>query len=175
MQHPTYRLHPNRRKAVFYWGLLASLLIGTLLLTAIELGSGMLELARLTLSGSTTKANTVLANWNESDRLFISFANGFDYLFGMITFSTLAVGCAWVGDFNGRPTAAYGSFLTWMASLGILLDIPENAAYLIMVLGNTQTPWPQIAAASCSARVIIFVLCSAFIFQGLRKYIWNKT
>ena len=100
-------------------------------------------------------------------RLLIAFANGLDYLFGILLFCTLAGGCAWVARLRPSPQSqASSSVLVWLASLAIVLDIPENSAYLLMVYGDTSSPLPQVALASSVPRFAIFFLCTVYIISG---------
>ena len=133
----------------------------------IESGPGILALALLVFAGSTARADTVLEAWTASDRLLIAFANGLDYLFGALLFGTLAIGCAWVGPQMRSSLSQAAPYLIWLATLAVVLDVPENAAYLVMVHGDTGSPWPQLALASSIPRFMIFFLCGAFVIGGV--------
>lgn len=139
--------------------------MGLPLLWAIESGPGILALVGLVFAGTTVRANSVLETWSASDRLAVAFANGLDYLFGILLFGTLALGCVWVATRRGASTST-AAILVWLASLAVVLVIPENAAYLMMVLGDTGAPWPQCAFAASVPRFIIFFACVGFIGIG---------
>ena len=130
---------------------------------AIELGPGIVPLALLVFAGTTERADAILETWNTSDRLSIAFANGLDYMFGILLFGTLAIGCARVARLSRSSRSRAGSILVWLASLAVVLDIPENAAYLVMIRGDTAAPWPQLAFAASAPRFAIFFLCATFI------------
>ena len=163
MQHPVHRIPNASRPAWFWTGAGLSLLVFLPLISVIESGPGIAPLAFLVFAGDTARAEAVLATWSHSDRLAIAFANGLDYLFGLLLFGTLAIGCAASAPEDAsRQSRASGAFV-WLATLGIVLDIPENTAYLQMILGDTGAPWPQLALATCVPRFGIFFLCVGFI------------
>ncbi len=168
IQHPLYRIPSATLPTFIRLGVVATLLVGLPLLGAIESGPGFERLARLVLAGNPSRADAVLRSWSEADRLHIAFANGLDYLFGILLFGTLAMGCTWVGQRGPSSRVRRASvILVWLASLAVVLDIPENAAYLAMVHGDTKAPWPQLAVVACTARVAIFLLCSIFVGGAL--------
>ena len=164
--HPVYCIPSENRAAFVRWGAIASLLVGVALFAVIESGPGIVPLALLVFAGSTGRADAVLETWTASDRILIAFANGFDYLFGLLLFGTLAIGCAWVGPRMRSPLSRAARYLVWLATLAVVLDIPENAAYLVMVHGDTGAPWPQLALAASVPRFVIIFLCVAFLISG---------
>ena len=127
MRHPVYHIPFANRSTWFRWGVVASLLVFLPLIAVIELGPGIVQLTLLVFSGDPAGADAVLATWSESDRLAIAFANGLDYLFGILLFGTLAIGCASAVPRAASPESHPGVFFVWLATLGVVLDIPENA------------------------------------------------
>jgi hypothetical protein len=121
----------------------------------------------LVFAGTPERAVAVLAPWNESDRLWISFANGLDYLFGVLLFGSLSLACSYTALHSAR-WQRFGSSLSWTAWCGVLLDLPENASYLAMVRGSVSQPWPALALVSTSLRHLLFVTCLLYIALNAR-------
>ncbi len=116
----------------------------------------------LALAGSSTRAEAVLAGWTESDRLHIAFGNGLDYLFGVALFGTLSLACVWASQLHS-PGSSLGIVLSWVAWVGVLLDIPENTSYLIMIRGTTEQPWPALFIACTAIRHAILIACIGYV------------
>lgn len=166
IQHPVYKIPFAKRPAWFRWGIISSLVVFLPLISVIESGPGIVQLTLLVFSGTTAGVDAILSTWSESDRLAIAFANGLDYLFGILLFGTLAIGCAAVTREDGSVEPRAGRVFVWLATLGVVLDVPENTSYLVMIFGDTSAPWPQVALVTCGPRFAIFFLCAAFIGRG---------
>jgi len=163
-RHPILHIPEAKQLKLFGWGVVATLAVGAPLLAAIETGPGISALASLVFSGSPTRAEAILSTWSSSDRILIGFANGLDYLFGVLLYCTLAIGCTWAARLRPSPQpSAAGIVLVWLSILAVLLDIPENTSYLLMVYGNTSSPLPQVARATSIPRFAIFSLCTGYI------------
>ena len=147
-------------------GFVASGLVVAALLGVIQIGPGVDQLARLVFAGTATRADRILAGWSDYDRLCIAFANGLDYLFGLLLFGSVALAISLSTDVAGTPSARK-RLLIWSCGAAIVLDVPENTAYLLMVLGDTGAPWPLLSLLSTVPRFATLIastiyLCRAF-------------
>lgn len=125
MRHPIERISPESQGAFAGWGVMACLLVGLPLIAVIESGPGIVALVRLVFAGSSGSADTLLESWSASDRLCIAFANGLDYLFGILLFGTLALGCVRAARRLSSPRLrSFSVVLVWLASLAVILDVP---------------------------------------------------
>lgn len=142
----------------------ATALVGVLLFGVVRAGPGLPALYALVFAGTSERALAVLEPWNESDRIWIAFANGLDYLFGILLFGSVSLGCTYVALRTARPRRQrLGFALAWAAWCGVLLDLPENAAYLAMVRGNVSQPWPALALVATFLRHLLLGTCLVFI------------
>jgi hypothetical protein len=121
----------------------------------------------LVFAGTPERAMAVLGPWNESDRLWVAFANGLDYLFGILLFGSLSLACTYTAQRAGRRQR-FGFALAWAAWCGVLLDLPENASYLAMVRRSVSQPWPALALVATSLRHLLFMTCLLFIALNAR-------
>lgn len=127
-----------------------------MLLAVLERGPGLSALSALVLAGTPEEAREVLAAWSSDDRVRVSFVAGFDFLFGIVWANTMALACIWSARrLTAARLAGAGAALAWLLWFAVLLDIPENGAYVGMVLGSLQQPWPALAALAVYARIAI--------------------
>ncbi len=62
-----------------------------------------------------------------------------------------------------------GSFFAWLSWVVLLLDIPENVAYLNLVLGHVDQPWPLVSASCILVRTLLVLAVLAFIARGVME------
>jgi hypothetical protein len=106
------------------------------------------DLACLVAAGTPTRAQAILANWTEVDRIDVAWKNGFDYLLMLAFSNTLALASVWVSrQFTQPVPRSAGLLFAWLAWVSILIDVPENMAYLEMIRGSLEQPWPALAAS----------------------------
>jgi len=146
---------------------ITTLVVGSALLAVVRAGPGLPALYALVFAGTPDRAMAVLGSWNESDRLWVAFANGLDYLFGVLLFGSLSLACTYAALRGGR-WQRFGFALAWAAWCGVLLDLPENASYLAMIRGSVSQPWPALALVTTSLRHLLFVTCLLFIALNAR-------
>lgn len=143
---------------------IATALVGLLIFEVVRAGPGLPALYALVFAGTPERAAAVLGPWDESDRLWIAFANGLDYLFGVLLFGSVSLGCAYAALHAAEPRRqSFGFALAWAAWCGVLLDVPENSSYLTMVRGTVSQPWPALALVSTSLRHLLLGACLVYI------------
>ena len=130
----------------------------------VHRGPGWLSFADLVLSFTAGGATEALATWSVEDRVTIAFINGLDYLFGPLYANLLALGCIWAGRLGRGSTSRAGSTFAWLAWVVLLLDFPENVAYLNLVAGNTSQPWPLISGTCILVRTALVL--ALLVFMG---------
>jgi hypothetical protein len=149
---------------------IATALVGLLIFGVVRAGPGLPALYALVFAGTPERAAAVLGPWDESDRLWIAFANGLDYLFGVLLFGSVSLGCTYAALRAAEPRRqSLGFALAWAAWCGVLLDVPENTSYLAMVRGTVSQPWPALALVSTSLRHLLLGTCLAYIGFNARS------
>ena len=175
LRHPYQALSDAALRRAVVAGAGISAVLGVGVLWAIEAGPGMEELAALVLAGTTERATAVLETWSARDRTLIGFVAGFDFLFGVAWTNAMALGCIWVArQPHASGPAWLGPLLAWSLWLAMLLDVPENLAYLAMVLGSVEAPWPATALLAVAGRIVIFVAAVAFLCVGAGRMLLRR-
>lgn len=145
-----------------------ALLVGGAAVGVLEIGPGVEELNRLVFAVSPDRAEEIVAEWGSHDRLRVAFIAGFDFVFGVAWTSALALGCFWGARQVQAPRQRrIGVALGWLSWIALILDVPENAAYLVMTTGRTSSPWPQIAATASAPRYVILVAGLVFVVTAI--------
>jgi hypothetical protein len=168
--HPFDRIRPGELRRWAVPLLILDVLVGGPLLANVEAGPGFGRLTALVLAGSPAAAAEVLATWTPADRMHIAFANGLDYLWGLLYANTMALGCVWAGRVGDAPSwRSTGSLLAWLCWAIAVLDVPENVSYYQMVRGAIRSPYPELAASCVVLRSAIFLLVLAFLGLALLR------
>lgn len=143
----------------------AAALPAAVILAALEAGPGFDELTELVVAGSTDAAEEAMIGWSGDDRLRVAFVAGFDFAFGPVWTTALALACFWGARRSRRGSWRHaGIALGWLAWVALAFDVPENGAYLAMTMGNTGAPWPQMALAALIPRCVI--LAAGLLYLG---------
>ncbi len=166
--HPFDRIPEGRLR----WFVLPVSGLGFLLLVVIvemvHRAPGWIVFGELVLSFSSAGAAEALSGWTAEDRVHIAFINGLDYLFGPVYSNLLALASVWAGR-TGEGRRQMGSFFAWISWVVLALDIPENVAYLNLVLGHVEQPWPLASASCILARTLLVLAVLAFIARGVME------
>lgn len=158
MSHPFERIPPKRLALVFLGFLVVTLVAGSAILCVLPARESH-TLVDLALAGTAPRARAVLSQWTEYDRVRVAFANGLDYLFGFVLFNTVGLACVWgTRVFRASALVGCGLLLAWLCWASVILDIPENISYLLMVFGTVAEPWPIILVACVVFRSTVFFM-----------------
>lgn len=170
MRHPFDRIPSAALKQAIGIGAVATVSLGLVLLFVVESGPGFDSLAALVLAGTSASAGEILSQWSYTDRICIAFVAGFDFLFGVVWTNTMALACIWVSRrVASVRLASFGGPLAWLLWVAMVLDVPENGAYFLMVLGSVAQPWPAMTVLAVYPRVFIFIASSLYIIFGLTR------
>jgi hypothetical protein len=165
LRHPLDRIRPGRLRIPLVVHVVA-LAVLWLVLPAVLPFPNFERLSSLVLAGSVERATAVVATWSEADRLRVAFWGGFDFLVDVVAFNALALACIWASRvFAGSRLATFGPLLAWACWLGVVLNLPENAAFIHMTLAPVAAPWPTVAVASAYPRLVIMM--SALVYVAL--------
>lgn len=164
--HPFERIPVGRlrRGVVPIAGVSAVLLV--VIVEVVARGPGWLPFGELVLSFTSSRATGAVSTWSADDRVRIAFVNGLDYLFGPLYANLLALGCVWAGRTAPGARSA-GSAFAWLAWVVLLLDLPENVAYLHLVLGDARQPWPLVSGTCVLLRTVLVMAALAFVARCL--------
>lgn len=172
LRHPFDHIPSVALKMAIGVGAVATVGLGLMLLFIIENGPGFDLLAALVLSGTPAAAQEVLSQWSYTDRIYIAFVAGFDFLFGVVWTNTMALACIWVSRRAASARlASLGGLFAWLLWIAMVLDVPENGAYFLMVLGSVAQPWPAMAAIAVYPRIFIFIAGSLYLIVGSARSI----
>ena len=144
-----------------------SVVLLVVMVELVQRGPGWLPFGDLVLSFTTSRAAEALSTWSVEDRIRIAFINGLDYLFGPLYANLLALGCIWAGRLRGGSMSGAGSAFAWLAWVLLLLDVPENVAYLNLVGGKSCQPWPLISGTCVLVRSALVIALLVFMARCL--------
>lgn len=157
MHHPFETIPQHAVRHVVPIGIGVSSALGVILVLVLEAGPGLSGLAQLVMAGSVEGAKEVLSPWSATDRIYVAFIAGFDFLFGIVWANTMALTCIWAATkYRSSSVASLGAPLAWLLWVAMILDIPENGGYLIMMAGPVEAPWPMVSTLALYPRVVIF-------------------
>jgi hypothetical protein len=123
----------------------------------VQRGPGWPAFTELVLSFTSQRADAALSSWTSEDRDRIAVVARIDLVFGLLYASLLALAAIWVARARPASPSGRGSDLAWLSSLIAVLDVPENVAYLSMVRGHVDQPWPAIAGACVVVRTALLL------------------
>ena len=121
------------------------------------------------LAGTREAIHSILASWDTEAQLTASLSLGLDYLFLVIYSTAIGMGCIWAsGVFTPRGSflVTTGVLLAWGQWLAALMDGVENAALIRLILGEIQSPWPQIARICAIIKFSLIALGLLYVFLG---------
>jgi hypothetical protein len=121
------------------------------------------------LAGSLENMQQILTSWNVNTQLRAAFGLGLDYLFMVVYASTIAFGCGIAAQVLQRshwPLAGLGNILAWSVILAALLDVVENVALTMIILGTVASPWPEIARWCAIPKFILIFMGIVFVIYG---------
>ncbi len=146
-----------------------SLVLFVVMVELVQRGPARLPFGDLVLSFTTSRATEALSTWSVEDRVRVAFINGIDYLFGPLYANLLALGCIWAGRLRRSSMSGAGSVFAWLAWVLLLLDLPENVAYLNLVGGKSSQPWPLISGACVLVRTALVIASLVFMARCLKQ------
>ncbi len=169
IEHPFSRI-PEGQLRLFVVPIAGvSLVLFVVIVELVQRGPGWLPFGDPVLSFTTTRATEALSTWSVEDRVRIAFINGLDYLFGPLYANLLALGCIWAGRLRRGSMSWAGSAFAWLAWVVLLLDLPENVAYLNLVGGNSSQPWPLISGTCVLVRSALVIASLVFMARCLKQ------
>ncbi len=168
-EHPFSRIAEGKLRILVVPIAGVSLVLLVAIVEVVQRGPGWLPFGDLVLSFTSSRAIEALSTWTVEDRVRIAFVNGLDYLFGPLYANLLALGCIWAGRLRRDSTSRAGSAFAWVAWLVLLLDLPENVAYLNLVGGNCSQPWPLISGTCVLVRTALVIASLLFMARCLAQ------
>lgn len=172
MPHPFQAIAPDR---------IGKVLIPLVVLTFIfmillnELGASLINstapdgMISLELAGDVEASKGIIDSWTAETQLIAAFSLGLDYLFLVVYSTTIGLGCIWaMGAFRSKSPqlVTIGLLLAWGQWIAAMFDGVENAALLKLLLGDLQSPWPQVARIFAIMKFILIALGLIYIMIG---------
>ncbi len=159
MRHPFQSIPADKRPAVFWPLLLITLFLLVLLnmegkpmvTPAAPLGIVSYELA-----GSVSRAQEILASWDQRAQLSAAFSLGLDYVFMLAYSTTIGLACVWTADAlrrRGWPLASVGAPLAWGLWLAAAFDATENIALVVILFRDRPVTLAGSGALVCDLQV----------------------
>jgi hypothetical protein len=173
MRHPFQAIPPEVRPKVF-WPMLAITLFLLVLLNLegkpMVTPAAPLGIVSYELAGSVSRAQQILASWDQRAQLSAAFSLGLDYVFMLAYSTTIGLACIWTADVLRRrswPLAWVGAPLAWGQWLAAAFDATENIALVIILFGTVQAPWPEVARWCAIFKFSLIFLGLVYAFFGL--------
>lgn len=170
MTHPFVWLAPAWQTR-FFFGLVGFTL---LVMLAINLMSTPLQneqvpygIVSYEFSGTAGQAQTYIASWDETTRLYAALGLGFDYLFLLLYASSLSLGCVRAAARFASPTLGYS--LAWGQLAAGVFDAVENAGLIALLFGSTSDSWAAVAWWCAIFKFVLVAMGLIFILAGLAQ------
>jgi hypothetical protein len=173
MRHPFQSIPVNKRPTVF-WPLLVVTLFLMVLLNVegqpMVTQAAPLGIVSYELAGSVSKAQEILASWDQMAQLSAAFSLGLDYVYMLAYSVTIGLACIWAADALRRrawPLASVGAPLAWGMWLAAAFDAIENVALVVILFGTLLSPWPELARWCAIFKFGLIFLGLVYAFFGL--------
>ena len=172
MRHPFQAISPDRIGKVLIPLILLTL---TFMITLNWLSAPLSNpstpngIISFELAGEVDAARTILASWDAETQLIAALSLGLDYLFLVVYSTAIGMGCIWTTSAfspNGALLMTTGVLLAWGQWFAALFDGFENAALLNMLLGDLQSPWPQVARIFAITKFTLIALSLIYVMIG---------
>ena len=172
MRHPFQSISPERVPSYLIPLILLtllSMLILNLLGSSLNTAAAPSGIISFELAGDPEISTAIIDSWDHASQMIASLSLGLDYLFLLIYSTTIAMGCIWaMNAFITKPSfyLSVGILLAWGQGLAALLDGVENAALLRLLLGEIQSPWPQLAQTCAVIKFTLIAFGLIYIALG---------
>jgi hypothetical protein len=173
MRHPFQSIPADKRPKVF-WPLLVITLFLMVLLNLegkpMVTQAAPLGIVSYELAGSVSRAQKILASWDQQAQLSAAFSLGLDYVFMLAYSAAIGLACIWTADAlrrRGWPLASLGAPLAWGLWLAAAFDAMENIALVVILFGTVQAPWPEVARWCAIFKFSLIFLGLVYAFFGL--------
>ncbi len=121
----------------------------------------------LELAGTAERAGLILVAWGCGGRTAAAFGLGLDMLFALTYATALALACDAVAGPPGTGVRhRVGLWLAWGALAAGALDLVENVALALMLLGGHLAPWAGVATVCAVPKFILVALALLFAAAG---------
>jgi hypothetical protein len=181
MSHPFQAIAPEK-----VWKVLIPLIVLTIILMILLNGLGASlnnsvapdGMISFELAGDVDSSQGIINSWNAESQLIAAFSLGLDYLFLVVYSTTIGLGCIWaISAFRPKnlQLVAAGLLLAWGQWLAALFDGVENAALYKLLLGDLQSPWPEVARIFATLKFILIALGLIYIMIGALIKIIRRT
>lgn len=177
MKNPAVSLLVEKRKPVF-WSLflltLAIMAVLNLVDQPLITPAAPFGIVSFELAGNDTRAQAILASWDETARLHAAFSLGLDYLFMPAYALTIGLGAWWAGDALKKkrwPLAGLGMPIAAGQALAALFDGVENLGLALILLAGSGAPWAALARGCALAKFGLIFLGLVYAFLGLSAYL----
>lgn len=170
-----YPIPAGKRLLVFLPMLVLTLVVSLLMRGPLQTSAAPAGIVSFELAGSETQARAILAAWDAQARSFAEYSLRLDFLFLVGYSTTLGLACLWADSViraRGLPLQ-FGLPLAWAMWLAALFDALENIALLVVLHGQPQSPWPQIAHWSAIQKFTLILIGLVYVLFG--ALVWLAT
>jgi hypothetical protein len=173
MTHPLMNIKPARRSRYFYPLLgLTILLLLVMNFVGLPLNTSAAPQGIISFEFAATpaRAGGMIASWTPEARIRAGFIQGLDFLFPLAYSTTVGLACvmaAGVLERRGQRVSHLAAPIAWVLWTAALLDYVENIALLILLFGEVQSPFPQLAAVCAGIKFVIIGAGLVYAFYGL--------
>lgn len=170
MAHPFIWLIPHYQTRFFF----ALLGVTLVVMVAINQMSTPLQneqvpygIVSFEFSGTAGQAQSYIASWDETTKLYAALGLGFDYLFLVAYASCLSLGCVLAASRFASPAVGYG--LAWGQLAAGLFDAIENAGLIALLFGSTSNNWAAVVWWCAIFKFALVGMGIIFILVGVAK------
>jgi hypothetical protein len=171
-----YPIPAGKRLPVFLI-MLALLLVSSWLMRGpLQTQAAPAGIVSFELAGSEAQARAILAAWDAQARSFAEYSLRLDFLFLVAYSTTIGLACLWADSVlraRGLPFL-FGLPLAWAMWLAALFDAIENIALLVILHGQPQSPWPQIARWSAIPKFTLVLIGLAYVVLGALAWLATR-
>ncbi len=173
--HPLGFIPDDKRKAVFYVALAATLIVMAIfrfvLDPPLQTEAAPQGIVSFELAGSQLKADEIIASWDATAQLYAAFGLGFDFLFMPVYATAIALGVLLAAGRHPGRFASVGAWIGWGAFAAALFDSAENICLFNLLLGNSGANYAGMAVFYATVKFGLILLGIGYALIG---WIWPK-
>ena len=161
MKHPLEFIPLNLRKPLFYVFFAMTIAIFgifNILDQPLRTNSAPNGIVSFELAREVESAQSIVASWDVSARLFAALGLGFDYLFMPTYALALSLGLLIAVGNKINRYAIFAGWMGWGVFVAALFDAMENYMLWRVLTGDIISPYPEIAAICATIKFILLIL-----------------
>ncbi len=154
----------------------ALLLLTIVLMLCLQLLDGPLKtdaapvgIVSFELAGNLSVSREIMASWGSQGQIYAALSLGLDFLFLVVYAGAIGLGCVLTAHSLMKRIRFFvplGLFLAWGQIGAALLDVVENYALILILLGTGQEIWPVVAKWCALPKFLLVATGIVYVLGG---------